>query len=110
MSNQRDESDPSVLRDALRTIRALKSRVAALESPPPVEIAIVGMSARFPGAPALKEFGEFLALGGDAIAEPSADRQALWEQARGGVSLESGLPIKGGYIDWPIDEFDNDYF
>lgn len=105
-----DESNQSVLREALRTIRSLKSRIAALESPAPVEIAIVGMAARFPGANTLKEFGAFLASGADAMAEPSADRLALWERTRRGAPIESGLPLKGGYIDWPVDRFDNDYF
>jgi natural product biosynthesis luciferase-like monooxygenase protein len=88
--------------DALRPAR--RSKQAAVEWSAPAEvrtvgaavpepIAIVGMSARFPGASDIRAFWKNLRTGREALSSPPP--------GRGG----EGVPVRGGFID-EIDGFD----
>ncbi|AJQ95102.1 SDR family NAD(P)-dependent oxidoreductase [Gynuella sunshinyii] len=66
------------------------------------DIAIVGMSGRFPGAETAEQLWQLLSEGRDAFGELPIDRQ--WS-----VSEESFLPRKGGFLS-PIDGFDPLFF
>ncbi|MBN8909056.1 MAG: hypothetical protein J0H99_21075 [Rhodospirillales bacterium] len=62
------------LREAVRTIQALRSRVAALQAERSPPIAVVGMSCRFAGAADPAALWDLLAAGTDAVRPVPADR------------------------------------
>src|SRR6185437_6035914 len=66
------------LRDAVRTIQALRERLAALQAERSPPIAVVGMSCRFAGAENPRALWQMLASGRDAIRPTPADR---WDNA-----------------------------
>nr|WP_281004721.1 type I polyketide synthase [Nocardia takedensis] len=66
-----------------------------------MDIAVVGVSCRLPGAADPAEFWRLLAQGRSAIAEPPEDRWARADLA--------GTPRHGGFLD-RVDEFDADFF
>lgn len=100
----------SRLRDAVRTIQALRERLAILQAERSPPIAVVGMSCRFAGADGPPALWELLAAGRDAIRPTPPDR---WDNdrwfspdpdARGRVAFRDG-----GFLD-DVDGFDNDLF
>jgi acyl transferase domain-containing protein len=98
------------LRDAVRTIQALRERVAALQAERSPPIAVVGMSCRFAGAENPRALWEMLASGRDAIRPTPMDRwdNAEWfssdPEAPGRIAFRDG-----GFLD-DVDGFDNELF
>ncbi|MFJ9576118.1 SDR family NAD(P)-dependent oxidoreductase, partial [Streptomyces sp. NPDC101191] len=72
----------------------------------PVDIAIIGMACRFPGAPDLASFWRLLSTGGNAVATLPAGRARL-----AGVTEppEDGPSRHGGFLD-SVDTFDPAFF
>ena len=68
-------------------------------------IAVVGMSARFPGAPSVDDFWQLLVNRGDAIRPVPADR---WD-ATARLDPEKDIQAVGGFLD-SVDEFDAAFF
>jgi phthiocerol/phenolphthiocerol synthesis type-I polyketide synthase C len=68
-------------------------------------IAVVGMSARFPGAPSIDDFWQLLVTRGDAIRPVPADR---WDAAAR-LDPEKEIQAVGGFLD-NVDEFDAAFF
>jgi acyl transferase domain-containing protein len=98
------------LRDAVRTIQALRERLAALQAERSPPIAIVGMSCRFAGAENPRALWEMLASGRDAIRPTPTDR---WDNAEW-FSADPDAPGRiafrdGGFLD-DVDGFDNELF
>jgi acyl transferase domain-containing protein len=104
-------SEPTArLRDAVRTIQALRERLAALQAERSPPIAVVGMSCRFAGAENPRALWEILASGRDAIRPTPADR---WDNAEW-FSPDPDAPGRiafrdGGFLD-NVDGFDNELF
>ncbi|GAA3354764.1 hypothetical protein GCM10017744_014600 [Streptomyces antimycoticus] len=77
----------------------------------PGRIAIVGMGCRLPGdvdSPAA--LWRLLADGRDAVAEPPAERAALWAADPSTAARpESAPPVRGGYLR-DVSGFDADFF
>jgi acyl transferase domain-containing protein len=98
------------LRDAVRTIQALRERLAALQAERSPPIAVVGMSCRFAGAENPRALWEMLASGRDAIRPTPMDRwdNAEWfspdPEAPGRIAFRDG-----GFLD-DVDGFDNELF
>jgi acyl transferase domain-containing protein/NAD(P)-dependent dehydrogenase (short-subunit alcohol dehydrogenase family) len=98
------------LRDAVRTIQALRERLAALQAERSPPIAVVGMSCRFAGAENPGALWEMLASGRDAIRPTPPDR---WDNAEW-FSSDPDAPGRiafrdGGFLD-NVDDFDNELF
>jgi acyl transferase domain-containing protein len=98
------------LRDAIRTIQALRERLAALQAERSPPIAVVGMSCRFAGAENPRALWEMLASGRDAIRPTPIDR---WDNAEW-FSPDPDAPGRiafrdGGFLD-DVDGFDNELF
>src|SRR5882757_6072953 len=68
-------------------------------------IAVVGMSARFPGAPSVDDFWQLLVNRGDAIRPVPDDR---WD-ATARLDPEKDIQAVGGFLD-SVDEFDAAFF
>ena len=105
-----DDATTSRLRDAVRTIQALRERLGALQTERSPQIAIVGMSCRFAGADDPRALWEMLAAGRDAIRPTPADR---WDNAQW-FSPDPDAPGRvafrdGGFVDG-VDGFDNELF
>ncbi|HEY2873445.1 MAG TPA: SDR family NAD(P)-dependent oxidoreductase [Reyranella sp.] len=98
------------LRDAVRTIQALRERLAALQAERSPPIAVVGMSCRFAGAENPRALWALLASGRDAIRPTPIDRwnNAEWfspdPDAPGRIAFRDG-----GFLD-DVDGFDNELF
>lgn len=74
------------------------------------DIAVIGMSGRFPGAPDLNRFAANLAAGVDAVAEVPADRWSLDEFYDPDPAAPNRTACKwGGFLD-QIDQFDPLFF
>ncbi|MBS0549800.1 MAG: SDR family NAD(P)-dependent oxidoreductase [Proteobacteria bacterium] len=105
-----DDATTARLRDAVRTIQALRERLAAVQAERSPPIAIVGMSCRFAGADNPDALWDLLAAGRDAIRPTPADRwdNAHWfsadPEAPGRVAFRDG-----GFLD-DVDGFDNELF
>ena len=67
------------------------------------EIAVIGMSGRFAGAPDLKSFRDILLNKKSMISTPSEQRLSLMKQPSDGIYMQCG------YLD-NIDKFDNTFF
>jgi acyl transferase domain-containing protein len=98
------------LRDAVRSIHALRARVAELHSEKEPPIAVIGMACRFADADGTDAFWNLLAEGRDAVRPVPADR---WEAARW-FSPDPELPGRvafreAAFLD-DVDGFDNDLF
>ncbi len=105
-----DDATTGRLRDAVRTIQALRERLAALQAERSPPIAIVGMACRFAGADNPRALWEMLAAGKDAIRPTPADR---WDNAQW-FSADPDAPGRvafrdGGFLD-DVDGFDNELF
>ncbi|MCY1042398.1 amino acid adenylation domain-containing protein [Corallococcus sp. bb12-1] len=79
-----------------------ESRARPVETREPDDIAIVGMSGRYPGARSLEEFWSRLRSGGCSILPPPESRPAL----RGGDSARARW---GGFLE-DVDQFDAAFF
>lgn len=105
-----DDATTARLRDAVRTIQALRERLAATQAERNPPIAIVGMSCRFAGADSPDALWQLLAEGRDAIRPTPADRwdNTHWfssdPEAPGRVAFR-----EGGFLD-DVDGFDNELF
>src|SRR4029077_11017557 len=98
------------LRAAVRTIQALRSRVAALQAEREPPIAIVGMSCRFAGAADPNALWDLVASGGDAVRPIPPDR---WDAAKW-FSPDPDMPGRvafqeAAFLD-EVDSFDNELF
>ncbi|HEY3909041.1 MAG TPA: beta-ketoacyl synthase N-terminal-like domain-containing protein [Stellaceae bacterium] len=98
------------LREAVRTIQALRGRIAELQAEREPTIAIVGMACRFAGANGTGELWSLLAEGRDAVRPIPQDR---WEAARW-FSPDADMPgrvafCEAAFLD-EVDGFDNDLF
>ena len=98
------------LQKATLALKRLRSRVNELESAAREPIAVVGLAARFPGAPDKDAFWSLLDSGGDGTGEIPAER---WD-VDAYYDPEPGTPGKmyckrGGFIDG-VDLFDPQFF
>ncbi|MGH7117138.1 MAG: polyketide synthase [Stellaceae bacterium] len=98
------------LREAVRTIQALRGRIAELRAEREPAIAVVGMACRFAGAAGTGELWSLLAEGRDAVRPVPPDR---WEAGRW-FSPDVDLPGRvafreAAFLD-EVDGFDNDLF
>ncbi|MGJ4998747.1 type I polyketide synthase [Bradyrhizobium sp. HKCCYLS3077] len=103
-----EPKDPSLIKQALLTIRRLEAEIARLKTPAPV--AIVGMACRLPGAETPAELWDSLARGHDAVTETPRDR---WDNDRL-VDPDPAAPghmtaRHGAFCDG-VDRFDADFF
>ncbi len=100
----------SPVQQAIATIRTLRARLQAAEQRATAQVAIIGMSCRFPGADDLGAFWRLLSEGIDAIGDIPPDRwniDALYDP-------DPGVPGKistryGGFLT-DIADFDADFF
>jgi acyl transferase domain-containing protein len=101
----------AVLKDALRAIEELQSRLDAAERARREPIAVVGMACRFPGGASTPEdYWRLLRDGGDAIREVPPER---WDVERY-YDPDPAVPGKtstrwGGFLD-QVDRFDARFF
>ena len=102
----------TLMKDALNQLRAVKTKLNALEKAQTEPIAIVGMSCRFPsGANSPEAFWELLQSGTDGITEIPPQRWNIDDyydpkpDAKGKVYTRHG-----GFLNQPIDQFDADFF
>ena len=105
-----DDATTARLRDAVRTIQALRERLGALQTERNPPIAIVGMACRFAGADSPKALWDLLAAGRDSIRPTPTDR---WDNAQW-FSSDPDAPGRvafrdGGFLD-DVDGFDNELF
>jgi acyl transferase domain-containing protein/aryl carrier-like protein len=100
----------TALRDAVRTIQALRARVEALQAERSPPIAVVGMACRFPGADGIDALWRLLEAGADAVRPVPPDRwdNAAWHSADpdapGRVAFQQAAFLAD------VDGFDNDLF
>ncbi|QSQ25573.1 KR domain-containing protein [Pyxidicoccus parkwayensis] len=101
---------PAPVMPAPRTARAAPARERAGRASGPTDIAIVGVSGRYPGARNLRDFWRVLAEGRDCITEIPRDR---WDHARyfdPDREKPGGTYSKwGGFLD-DVDRFDALFF
>ncbi|MEU0878707.1 SDR family NAD(P)-dependent oxidoreductase [Lentzea sp. NPDC005914] len=71
-------------------------------------IAVVGVACRFPGADDTDGFWDLLRSGRDAVRQVPSQR---WDPAEfAGTAPGRTVPIEGGFLDRPVDEFDPLFF
>lgn len=103
-----EPKDPSLIKQALLTIRRLEAEIARLKTPAP--IAIVGMACRLPGAGTPAELWDSLANGRDAVTETPRDR---WDNARlvdPDPATPGHMTARHGAFCAGVDRFDADFF
>ncbi|MFI6099318.1 SDR family NAD(P)-dependent oxidoreductase [Lentzea sp. NPDC051213] len=100
--------------------RGLRSKLVADEPAKPVvvpkpvvtgerePIAVVGVACRFPGADDVDGFWDLLRNGRDAVRPVPEQR---WDPAEfAGTAPGRTVPVEGGFLDRPVDEFDPLFF
>ncbi len=98
------------LREAVRTIQALRGRITELQAEREPAIAVVGIACRFAGAAGTGEFWKLLAEGRDAVRPIPPDR---WEAARWfspDVEMPGRVAFREAAFLDEVDGFDNDLF
>ncbi|HEY1011567.1 MAG TPA: type I polyketide synthase, partial [Herpetosiphonaceae bacterium] len=86
-------------------------RISAGQQPAPEgAVAIIGMGARFPGAPGLRAFWELLSAGGDAITEVPPERWPLDQFYDPDPTQPGKLASRWGGFVAGIDQFDAEFF
>jgi acyl transferase domain-containing protein/aryl carrier-like protein len=104
------EAVVSKLRDAVRTIQALRGRVSALQAERNPPIAIIGMACRFAGAPDVDALWHVLSNGTDTVRSVPGDRWngEAWfssdPEAEGRIAFR-----EAAFLD-DVDSFDNGLF
>jgi acyl transferase domain-containing protein len=107
------------LRKSLVAIKALESRLEAVEREKTEPVAIIGMGCRFPGGATSPEaFWRLLSSGGDAVTEVPAERSRLFAANDGApasldaspdASPEAAATRWGAFLS-DVDQFDPQFF
>lgn len=93
----------------LSGVDAARSRRMRDEKLTDMDVAVVGLSARFPGAPDAASMWELLIAGRSATGEPPADRWAEYSADAGVTAALRELDLRGGYLE-DIASFDAEFF
>jgi myxalamid-type polyketide synthase MxaB len=110
MSTGKSIDEAALMKNALREIRQLRSKLDAFEREKTEPIAVVGMACRFPGAEDANAFWNLLARGEDAITEVPKDRWNIDDYFDADPDAPGKMYTKWGGFIKDIDKFSPAFF